>query len=104
MAAHQGKREECKHPFVWPDGDCVACGVLATTMPGHTEPHHTMVPRKFEPLISATYLRGHQDGGKAGRKAGIEEAAVVAEKCAMAKNDGEVTQQIIAAEIRRLAE
>lgn len=41
----------CAHPFVWPNGDCVECGVLATTMSGHTEPIHTMVPRKFEPLI-----------------------------------------------------
>ena len=54
---------ECNHPFVWPDGNCVQCGVLATTMPGHTEPHHICVPRKFGPLVSAL------------RSAAIEEAA-----------------------------
>ena len=42
---------DCKHPFVWPNGDCVECGVLATTMPGHTEPHHIMVPRRLAPLL-----------------------------------------------------
>ena len=53
MTAEERRARECKHPFVWPNGDCVQCGVLATTMPGHTEPTHIMVPRYFAPLLSA---------------------------------------------------
>lgn len=49
-------KKECRHPFVWPDGDCVECGRLATTMPGKTEPTHIMVPRKFEPLANSLPL------------------------------------------------
>lgn len=35
----------CKHPFIYPDGNCTDCGVLATTMPGHVENYHQMVQR-----------------------------------------------------------
>lgn len=45
--------EPCKHPFVWPDGNCVECDVLATQFPAWAEPHHTMLLRKFEPLVKA---------------------------------------------------
>jgi hypothetical protein len=37
---------QCKHRYVWPDGVCVECDVLATTMPGKTEPAHLLIPRE----------------------------------------------------------
>lgn len=38
---------KCKHPEVWPDGNCVDCGVLATLFPGKSDAH-IMVPRSEE--------------------------------------------------------
>jgi hypothetical protein len=35
----------CDHKYVWPNGNCVDCGVLITAMPGHAEPRHFMLPR-----------------------------------------------------------
>lgn len=40
------KLSNCPHPFVWPDGNCIACERLATTMPGKVEAHHKMVARR----------------------------------------------------------
>ena len=37
-------RQPCEHNTVWPDGVCTGCNVLATMMPGHTEPYHIVVP------------------------------------------------------------
>jgi hypothetical protein len=35
--------EKCLHEKVFPDGDCVKCGVLATMCPGLSDAHE-MVP------------------------------------------------------------
>jgi hypothetical protein len=40
------KLGNCPHPFIWPDGVCIACERLATTMPGKVENYHKMVPRR----------------------------------------------------------
>ena len=36
--------EQCKHPRVWPDGNCIQCGVLATMFPGKSDAH-VVIPR-----------------------------------------------------------
>lgn len=36
----------CEHPFIWPDGICLACGRLATMFPGSVEERHKVVPRR----------------------------------------------------------
>lgn len=59
----------CKHPFIWPDGNCVDCGVLATMFPGKVEDYHKMLPRplkmRFKHVrwdLIALYLKAHPEG------------------------------------------
>lgn len=42
----------CLHPTVWPNGDCIRCGVLATVFPGKSQ-RHVMVPRELPSVLLA---------------------------------------------------
>jgi hypothetical protein len=50
------KLGNCPHPFIWPDGECIACERLATTMPGHVEAHHKMIPRRPKQNVIEMYV------------------------------------------------
>lgn len=39
---------KCSHPFIWPNGDCIDCDVLATTMPRHAGEYHYVIPRALK--------------------------------------------------------
>lgn len=42
----------CEHALIEPNGDCIFCGRLATTMPGDAE-GHVMIPRKMVDAVKA---------------------------------------------------
>lgn len=51
----------CQHPFVYPNGDCTDCGVMATMMPGKVEDYHVMVCRPAQIL---TFFAGTRPDDK----------------------------------------
>lgn len=48
----------CGHSLIEPNGNCIFCGRLATTLPGHVQEHHFMVPRSMVEKVKADLIGG----------------------------------------------